>query len=227
MRFKLLEESLFPLLEKTSAPLTDRRIKSLIDECVALCKRAGFDYPYEDIQYNMSDNLSTLGDYTMTPNYGAIEHTIRLNKHILSDTDEVVKSTILHELAHFIDYMWHLENDYIQISPSGNQLVRNRAKRYPARILGHQQHWKNVAAKLSQLSGLDIQRTGESAALDQHIQDSAKYVVRCKNCGAETRFSRKTDFVKDPNAKSQYGDWYKWQCGKCHKSGNFEVIELR
>ena len=82
----------------------------------------------------------------------------------------------------------------------------------------HGNGWKQMAAKVKNKLGYDIQRVdsvqnkiGDSAIYKEYVKP--KYIVRCKKCGREVGKQRMCGIVKYPQ---------NWRCGVCH--GEFERI---
>ena len=196
------------------------KIKQYINDCIEICKKAGYDYPYDKINFDISNTFRTLGDYDFYYN------TLRLNKNIFNEDEDLIKNTILHELAHYINHQIAKEKDYI-IYRNGQWLYNDEAIRrspyYKRDLLSHGSLWQKVADKLSQYINSQITRTGHSLELEKHRENNMRYTITCKNCGNTFQYARKTDFVESPNQKSSFGNWYKYKCGKCNQSGQFKV----
>ena len=240
---RVLEENIDE--DYSSDIVNDEKLLNLIEECIEICKKCGFtDYKYKLIDWKLNSMTGVLGRYRHT------DCSIELSKYILDDPEDSIKSVILHELSHFLDYQDCIKKRYIIYDFMSRQWVYGNNIN-PKEILGHQKHWKEIVNAINKYTGYNIEREGESAGADKAEKEKAKYIVKCKHCGCEYTFQRKTDFVKNCN-KSKYeilttgkDSWYwidffkkhpekieeyknksEWVCGRCGTGGkNWEVIE--
>lgn len=110
--------------------------------------------------------------------------TIQVSVFVLED-QELVRTTLVHELLHTC-----------------------------YGCLNHGKRWKAYAAKAGEALGLDIQRTVTLEGQPQRLrQDSVKYLLKCKSCGAVIPRRRMSKAVKHPER-------YRCPCG-----GKLERVE--
>lgn len=110
--------------------------------------------------------------------------TIQVSAFVLED-QELVRTTLVHELLHTC-----------------------------YGCLNHGKRWKAYAAKAGEALGLDIQRTVTLEGQPQRLrQDSVKYLLKCKSCGAVIPRRRMSKAVKHPER-------YRCPCG-----GKLERVE--
>ena len=215
-----IKESLSP-----KGDIKDQRILDLIDECIEKLEDMGYDIE-NDIQFKYGSGTTTLGTMTMPP-YDFQRYTLTLNNNLFNLSDETIKNTIYHELCHYIINKKLLEKGIYLYNDNG-RLCRNN-KLYRQGTHGpHGTWWQSLAQKIGSRTNQDITRLSDNEEVTTNLNSKKtyKYQVTCKNCGNEIKYMKATEFVKNPNAKSKYGDWYKWACGKCHAKGQFEVKKL-
>lgn len=221
-----LSESLQLNEMKGKEMIKDKRILDLIHSCIDNLRNIGYEIN-SDIYFEFGDALRTFG--TMySPDYEGGWFTLVLNKFMIDESDEALRSTIYHELAHYINTKNLIDEGVLFWRD--DELYQNMKVYKTALHSTHGKCWKDIADNISLKLGIKISRTDSfelHTGADKHYEDNVKYIVRCKNCGCEMSYTKKTEFVKNPNAKSSNGDWYKWRCGKCHSSGQFEVIERK
>lgn len=213
---------------KAKNPLTDPHIKSLIKECEQIVKNIGLidfntDNNFEDLNYYEGETSHTFGTF-FPPDDEYSNCKIVLNKHLFNEPDDVIKNTILHELAHYINYRDLLDEGLFYWNTSGTKLYIESGFKYKS----HGEEWKAIANKISNATGLDIKRTdsyNNHTEVGKHRDSKIKYIVTCTNCGLELPFERRTQFVKDPNRLSSDGKGYYWRCGRCGAKGKWKVTE--
>lgn len=108
---------------------------------------------------------------------------IGISVYRVVDGWEAVKETILHELCHAM-------------------------ASYDS---GHDEEWQGLAKKVGSIYGIKI--TYKAPHSIKAFETAYKYVVKCDNCGAEWRFMRRTEFVKD--VANHHAN--NWKCGCGHK----------
>lgn len=245
-------------LSESTKALSDERVYQYIVECIELLSENGLDVTLDDMDLKESSSPSTLGSME-PPRHGYDNYTLTLSKYLFDSDEEQIKNTIYHELCHYLQFKALVKKGIATIdfmrglvwSPQYAHISKAEHDKY----IGHGELWKYIADVVSKITGQSYSRLAnaeETAAFDNAVKSNAKYVVRCKNCGNELPFMRKTAFVKNPNI-SQYDhmvidskipeDWIKeraseeeikeykstptYRCGVCNKGGVWEVIENR
>lgn len=196
------------------------KIKKLFDECVSDLKRIGYQID-DDIILEESSTASRFGDITSIPDDNGM-YRLRISKYLNNETDERIKDTLLHELAHYIVDKKAIRYGIFTQNSRGHWTILPGDR---GRWLGHGSEWKNVIGFINLRLGTELSRTGDSDVFRKAAEDRIKYYVTCKNCGVTLPYMKSTKFVKDPNAKNPYNGHYIWACGTCGKSGQFEVKE--
>lgn len=123
--------------------------------------------------------------------------TIVLSTFLYKETDTAIKSTIYHEIGHIV---------------AGS-------------LAGHGPLWQKVVNKMSKTTGIKITRCYSNADMPIHAQEVQtlwKYNFRCKGCGSQLHYLRKTDFVKTYNHTMSNGK-PRWTCTRC--GGTFELVK--
>ena len=124
------------------------------------------------------------------------DKTIVLSTFLYKEDDKAIKTVIYHELGHII----------------------------AGPLAKHGPLWKKVVQKIGKATGVNITRCYSDADCPVHAEDKKKqwkYNFRCKGCGQELHYTRKTEFVKTYNAKC--GDRPRWTCTSC--GNTFELIK--
>lgn len=226
---------------EAKSEMTDTRLLQYVQECVKTLADAGFDATMDDIECKVSAATRTFGTM-QCKNMPDGKHTLTLSSYLKDEPEDAIKNTIYHELCHYLQYKYLLDNDIWYISPYGGKLSwgknATRANRTAAK--SHGSIWKNFANRVSRLTGQTITRTN---TYDLHkdvgkaYDDKVKYIVKCENCGNEIKYTRKTEFVKTCNEKRKYlkrdpekglieTEGYRWRCGHCKTAGGWKVIEV-
>lgn len=210
------------LLEMKSGKLIqDKRILGIIHDCIDNLRSLGYEID-DDIYFTWGNGISAFGVMEF-PEYEGGWYSLVLNKAMQNDEEYSLKSTIYHELAHYICYKQQFEEGVLFWV---NDKVYHNRFYDKANESNHGKRWKEVAKKISTATGIEIKVTG---SFDLHpdvgkkANEARKYIIRCKNCGQEFKYAKQTSFVKDPNQKLSDGR-YKYYCPKCHAEGQFEKI---
>lgn len=122
---------------------------------------------------------------------------IALSRFIYKEKDDAIKAVIYHELAHII------------AGPG----------------VHHGPVWKNIANKMTKVTGIKITRLYDDEDMPVHTAEVSslwKHVFRCKKCGSTVHYFRTTAFCKTfdqllPSGKPR------WTCTKC--GSTFEKIK--
>lgn len=209
--------------------LTNEKIIKYINECIEELRKLGYEIN-NDIEFYEGEGTGTFGSISL-PQYGyEYPFILVLNKYMFNEPEEAIKNTIYHELAHYIHMNNYIGNDYIFYDyDKGKWFIRKNLYGVEP-YKGHGKEWKKIADNISNKLGIKISRTDDyetHTGVGQQYEEKVRYIVRCKHCGQELKYMKKTEFVKDPNVKIPGKDKYKWRCGNCNTSGEFEVIEVK
>ena len=217
------------LNEGSKGPIQDEKIKQYFYDCVEEMYKLKFwdnDFclHYELINLEYSDNLNTLGMYDW-PSVANPEGKIMLNIHTYNDSEESIKNTIYHELCHYVVCKWGIQKGvYIK---SGYEWFNTQASNND--WSAHGRVWKWVADKVGRAIGQSITRTDDSShiELDKHKEEIANYILKCKHCGREFKFIKKTDFVKSVLDGRGHTDNFNCICNDGFKGHDFEIVRNR
>ena len=124
------------------------------------------------------------------------DNTIVLSTFIYKESDDAVRTIIYHEIGHLI--------------------AGSLAKHGPV--------WQKVVAKMSKATSLTITRCYSDADMPIHAEEKKKawkYNFRCKGCGCELHYTRRTEFVNTYN--EMLGNKPRWTCTKC--GHGFEMVK--
>lgn len=201
----------------TKSELSDKMNK-YIQECIETLKSIGYDI-YNNYDYlkrfplifkQENSHIHNLG----TCYYPINGHTIiTFNKHLEECSEEQIKSTIYHELAHAIAFQNDFDKYIYYDSFSGK--CKYKDSRYNERLSHHGPVWRNIINDISVKTGIPISRLNSSEEWKEVTNDEYKYIFKCPNCGGTIRKARMTDFVRHYNDGSDNDpDWY---CGRCYK----------
>lgn len=213
--------------------ISNPKILKYIEECIEEVKKLEFfskyDYlylTYDDIDFKEGETMHTFGQMSM-PKYLNGNYTLTLNKHMYEEPEEVIKNTILHELCHYIVMKTAVEKGRFYFK--NGIIYVNRREYYDAGdYKGHGRVWKSIAQQVGQATGQDITRTNSydmHTGVGAHAEEKYKYIFKCKHCGTEFKYAKKTRFVKAVLDGNGHTD--KWWCNcndftKCH---DFEIIK--
>ena len=222
------------------APLKDERILGYIDDCIKEIKKINFNFgsniknelTFDDINVEEGETMHTFGTFRWPEVYSFSSYkmegnsTLILNRQMFSEPEEAIKNTILHELCHYIVYKWGRKLGVYY--PKNGDWFINRHLGDKSDWSSHGRLWRQVAAKVSAATGHDIKRT-DSYATHTGVADYANskynYILKCKHCGNEFKYTRKTNFVKDTLAGNGHADNWWCNCGDGTKSQDFEIIK--
>lgn len=142
-----------------------RRLERLRKECLKIAENK---YPEEikNIIYWKSEDMINNAGTTRTSQRGI--HEVTINKRLLDNKapDDVIKATILHEIAHCIDRSIRINNKEVKYKDGKWDFNDN----------GHISSWKKIIQELESLSGLDIPVKSDPTYI-------SKYVWECDKCG--------------------------------------------
>lgn len=229
--------------------IQDKRILDIINKCISELKSIGYHID-DDIDFVWGDSTHTFGEM-FWPKYQTGYYTLALNKYMIDEPEDAIRNTVLHELAHYINMKDQLWNDIIFWYDSSTLKYR-RAYYNKTKHSAHGTDWKRIAADISSKLHTQITRTNSfelHPGVGKHRDDKIKYIVKCKNCGNELKYSKKTAFVSNPNITyydflvNKYGldvverhyspesledkkNTLYWSCGSCGAKGQWEVEEV-
>lgn len=216
------KESKNILLEMRQGELIkEKNILDIIHECIKILITIGYDID-SDIYFVWGDSTTSFGEMAF-PEYEGGYFSLVLNRYMINDPIESLKSTIYHELAHYLCYKEQFEEGILFWK---NDKVYHHRDYDKNNESNHGKRWKSIANNISNKTGVTINVTDSFTIhpdVKKYIEDNYKWIIRCKNCGQEYKYNKQTAFVKDPNARYPNGE-YKWYCSKCESEGQFEKI---
>ena len=226
---KYLDESLTEMRGKGN--ISDRKVVQYIEECIEEMKKINFGFPeedvltYDDIDCEEGDTARTFGTMYL-PHNGEGNFKLVLNRHMFNEPEEAIKNTILHELCHYVVDKIALDCGAIY-SKNGKWYLNNRDFYNAKDYTGHGKLWKFVASKVSNATGQDITRTNSydmHTGVGSHANDSYKYIVKCKHCGNEFKYMKRTKFVDAViSGNGHVEDWW-CNCSDGTKGQDFEIV---
>jgi SprT protein len=117
--------------------------------------------------------------------------TVKFNSVLLMEfTDDYIKRTVPHELAHTIDWVRHPEN----------------YNRYGRKNILHGNSWKNIMVTL----GADYSRCHSFDTTKSAVRESVKHVYSCQTCAAEMKLGA----VRHKRMQSGASKYWKRGCGR-------------
>ena len=224
-----VEESLLEMRGKGN--ISDDRLLRYVDECIAELKKVNLGFTdidmltYDDIVVEEGDAMRVFGTMFLPDASGNFK--LVLNKHMANEPEEAVKNTIYHELCHYIVDKLAIDCGAFYEKRPGKWYLSSdiwNAKDYK----GHGKVWKYVANKVGNAVGQDITRTNDfdlHTEVGKHYDENVKYILKCKHCGYEFKYNRKTDFVKDVLDGNGHTSNYWCKCDDGTKSHEFEIIK--
>lgn len=204
------------------------RIRKLIDKAYDYCRQAGWDFDNpQTFKSNMLVNYPlriSVGNET-THRLGFAKYpNNEITEIILAPqidkfkNDESILSVILHELGHIIAYDDDFDRGYVKYSNKYKQTILVKPA-YKKRLSHHGKRWQDIVAKLSEVSGIPLQRltnAEDNVEWNEITKDKYKYFFECPNCHSKLKYTRETDFVKNYDKEDENGPY--WWCGICKKN---------
>ncbi len=224
-----LDESLLEMRGKGN--ISDEKILKYVDECIADLKKLNFGFSeedcltYDDIDVEEGDANRTFGTMFL-PHNGQGNFKLVLNKYMFNESEKAIKNTIYHELCHYIVDKIAIEKGIIYSNGKG-WYIRNSYP-YAKDYKGHGKIWKRVADIVGRAVDHDITRTNDfdlHTEMGKHYDENVKYIVKCKHCGNEFKYNRKTDFIKSILDGNGHTDTWWCQCDDGTKSHDFEIVK--
>lgn len=227
---EIIDESLLEM--KGKGNISDEKFLRYVDECIDELKKMNLGLKdtdmltYDDIDIEEGDAMGTFGTMFL-PNASSSNFKLVLNKHMFNESEEAIKNTIYHELCHYITDKLAIDCGAFEERSPGKWYLNNDvwgAKDYK----GHGRVWKYIASRVGSAVGQDITRTNTfdlHTEVGKHYDENVKYIVKCKHCGYEFKYNRKTDFIKDVLNGNGHTSNYWCNCGDGTKSHEFEIIK--
>ena len=225
----MIRESLLEMRGKGN--ISDEKILRYVDECIAELKKLNFTndddcLTYDDIDIEEGDAMGVFGTMFL-PNASSDNFKLVLNKYMFNEPEEAIKNTIYHELCHYITDKLAIDCGAFYEKYPGKWYMDNdiwNAKDYK----GHGRIWKYVAKTVGSAVGHDITRTNDfdlHTEVGKHYNENVKYIVKCKHCGYEFKYNRKTPFIKSILDGNGHTDNWWCKCNDGTKSHDFEIIK--
>lgn len=183
-------------MRKNRYQIKDKRMLTLINSCVKDMKSWGFKLPVP-INWYSANCSKRLGQAVY------LDNSITLSSFLFKESeDDNIRNTIYHELCHLV------------AGPGTH----------------HGPKWKAVAKIVTEKTGLKIARLAESDKYDyfhsKEFLGKYKYNFKCKKCGIEVHYQKRTKFVNtysDTYLDNQGNKKPRWVCSCC--GGTFEKIK--
>lgn len=216
--------------------MEDETLLKYVDDCVTVLRNAGYEATMSDIDCVVSDATTTFGSMRCkTAPYS--NYTLTLSSHLAGEPEDAIKNTIYHELCHYLQYKENFASGVWMFVGSRLRFGYDATRQQKLDSKGHGRVWKKLANEVGRLTNQKITRTNTFDThknVGQAYDDKIKYIVRCTECGSELKYTRITEFVKDPNVMGEYFSHdkgyytaYKWRCGHCKAAGKWEVIKRK
>lgn len=125
------------------------------------------------------------------------DSTIILSSFIYKENDDAIRTVIYHEIGHII------------AGPG----------------VHHGPGWQKIVNKIGSAVGLSITRCYKLDDMPVHkveIKSQWKYNFRCKKCGCELHYTKRTEFVNTYNQIMASGK-PRWTCRQC--GSTFELVK--
>ena len=221
------------LNEAKKGPIVDEKILNYFYECVDRLYELKFwdnDFclHYELIKLEYGEYINTFGEYQW-PNEPKGEGTIVLNIHMFDEPEEAIKNTIYHELAHYIVFKWGLQKGIYKNVSWGKWTYSEEASKYSKRDwTSHGKVWQSVADKIGRAVGIKISRVDSfntHTGVGAYAEQSYKYIFKCKHCGNEFKYSKRTQFVDSVLKNKGHSPTWWCCCKDGFKSHDFEILK--
>ena len=226
---KLVENKLDEMQGK--GEISNAKIKKYINDCINEMRKINFFadndcLTYDDIDFEEGDTLRTFGTMKL-PTYHKGNFTLILNRHMFDEPEEAIKNTIYHELCHYVVMKYAMCNDYLYEKYPGEWYWNSRKFGWN-NFKGHGSAWKNAAYKVGSATGQDITRTNNyemHTGVGDYAKDKYNYIVKCKHCGNEFKYTKRTRFITDVlNGNGHVDNWW-CNCKDGTKSHDFEILK--
>ena len=148
---------------RSRTDIKDKRVLDIIDWCIDVYKRMFPGYDYDGLEFKENTSWSYLGRYNL-PKSADGNGIIEMNSFAYDGSDdEEMKSTVLHELGHYVDTMNKI-NDGTYYFMGGNWRCR-RGEYKP-----HGSSWHRIVDRVARDTGISIERTGNVEFKDHNGQ---------------------------------------------------------
>ena len=219
------------------APIKDERILGYIDDCIEELKKINFnlgsnvtkELTFDDINVEEGEAMYTFGTFRWPEVYGSSmvgNPTLVLNKQMFNEPEEAIKNTILHELCHYIVHKWGRKLGVYYPKNGGwyiNARLGNKSD-----WSSHGRLWKEIASKVSAATGQEIKRTDSyktHTGVGDYANSKYNYIVKCKHCGQEFKYAKRTNFIKAVLAGNGHTDDWWCNCKDGTKGHDFEILK--
>ena len=166
--------------------ISNPHIKRLIKDCLDTVKGIGFTVP-DNLRFLecKAERRAGLACYTDT--------TIVLSTFIYKEDDAIVKTTILHEIAHIL------------AGPGTH----------------HGPVWQSIVKTINACTGYKITRCYKDSDMPIHASEKKertyKFFFTCRGCGCKLRYMRETEFTRTYDEIMDNGK-PRWTCRHCHNT---------
>lgn len=214
-------------LNEAVGTMTDPELLGYVMECVKFLASKGYDAKMDDLAVYWDERTRRFGALGW-PEYEGGPFRLYLSKHLKGEPEEVVKSTIYHELCHYLTDKKAFSDGAVYWSSQG-RLKANVADfgRSYKKYLHHNEVWKKMAADVGALTGHNITRTDtytNHTEVGKAYDAKVKYVAKCKHCGREFTATRLTPFMKSAIQGNNAG-WY-CKCPDGYKGKDFDMLMI-
>lgn len=196
--------------------IKDKRILNLIDKCLQLASTCG--YTRDNYENGVTFGWGTKVSYTFGVCKWPVSYQdnffILLNPMVVDAPDIEIENLILHELAHYF-----CDSDAISegVANFNYDSYRWEIPRDMSRTLHHGKNWQLIANMFGNRLGMPITRTDSIhfQGMKDEVAKRKKYNFRCKHCGIEFGYEKRTKFVDTYNDVASDGRPC-WGCGRCN-----------
>lgn len=213
--------------------ITSPQIARYIEECIAVMKQIKFGFKdeekiltYNDIDTEEGSTISTFGVMSL-PTRGSNNFKLVLNKHMFTESEEAIKNTIYHELCHYVVSKIAINLDIIYTK--NGKWYHNKSSHYNfSDFKGHGYQWKRVANIVGRATKQNITRTNTydvHTGVGAFAETKYKYIVKCKNCSKEFKYTKRTKFINAVLAGNGYTENWWCNCPDGRKGHYFEIIK--
>lgn len=201
---------------KYTGSINSKRIQELIDKSLAIARDCGYDVEdYSNkVTFGWGNDVSRTFGLCQYPISQEDNFFILLNPMVEKAPDEEIMNLILHELAHYFVNADAIMNDELWFNYDN---YKWQCKKSLSREIGHGTRWKKIANIFGEALGIPITRTDSIHFNDMRdeVSKRKKYNFRCKKCGVEFGYEKRTKFVDTYNEMGSNGR-PRWSCGQCH-----------
>lgn len=214
-----------------TGPIKDQRILDLIEKSLQLANTCGYttDNYQNKLTFGWGTKVSNTFGCCKWPVTEEDNFFILLNPMVVDAPDIEIENLILHELAHYF-----CDGDAINegIATFDYDNYWWTVRKSENRSLHHGKKWQLIANQFGNRLGMPITRTDSIhfQGMRDEVAKRKRYNFRCKNCGIEFGYEKRTKFVDTYNQMGSNGK-PSWGCGRCHYGNHvgdeppFEMIK--